>query len=118
MYWSNLPEAKRPRGGTSGLWSSLTTRGFADPGVSGNQHQFRPAAGYNAVEGAEQSVDLECSPVQFLGNQQPVRRVVFSGRKFVDATLRFPFSQATPKIALRRLPLSDSAPRQFWRATS
>jgi len=25
LYWSNLPDAKRPRGGTSGLWSSLTT---------------------------------------------------------------------------------------------
>src|SRR2546427_5990171 len=25
LYWSNLPEAKRPRGGTSTLCSSLTT---------------------------------------------------------------------------------------------
>ena len=31
---------------------------------------------------------------------QPVWRVVFAERKFVDATSRFPFSEAAPKIAL------------------
>src|SRR5215472_9698414 len=31
LYWSNLPDAKRPRGGTRGLWSSLTTADLPIP---------------------------------------------------------------------------------------
>src|SRR5438477_14367 len=31
LYWSNLPDAKSPRGGTSTLWSSLTTEDLPMP---------------------------------------------------------------------------------------
>src|ERR1700676_616957 len=31
LYWSNLPDAKRPRGGTSTLWTSLTTEDLPIP---------------------------------------------------------------------------------------
>src|ERR1700722_9753957 len=31
LYWSNLPDAKRPRDGTCTLWSSLTTDDLAIP---------------------------------------------------------------------------------------
>ena len=41
-----------------------------------------------------------CSPVQFLGDQQPVRRVVLAEREVVDAAVRFPFGQTASKIAL------------------
>ena len=51
-------------------------RGLADAGIAGDQHQLRRAAGHDAVEGGEQGVDLALPPVQLLGNQQPVRRVV------------------------------------------
>ena len=62
------------------LMELIDDRGFADAGISGNEHQLRPAAGHNPVEGGEQSIDLGCAPVQFLGNQQPVWRVLFAER--------------------------------------
>ena len=101
LYWSNLPDAKRPRGGTSGLWSSLTTEDLPIPEYPETSTKFRPAAGYDAVEGRKQRLDLGCSPVQFLGNQQPVRRVVFAKREFVDATTSFPFLKAAPKVGFQ-----------------
>ena len=54
----------------------------------------------DAVEGGEQGIDLARSPVQLLGDQQPVWRVVFAKRKLVDAALSFPFGKAAPKITL------------------
>src|SRR5882672_7010189 len=74
--------------------------GLADPGVSANEHQLRLAPGYDAVKSREQRVDFRFSPVQFLWNQQPIRRVMFAKREFVDAMLRFPFSKTAPKITL------------------
>src|SRR5260370_29623936 len=73
--------------------------GFADAGVSREEDELRPVAGYNAVKGSEQGVDFGFSPVQFLWDQQSVGRVLFAKRKLVDAMVRFPFSKATPKIA-------------------
>ena len=75
--------------------------GLADAGIAGDQHQLRRAAGDDAIEGGEQGLDLARSPVQFLGNQQPVGRVVFAKREGVDAALSLPFSKAAPKIALQ-----------------
>ena len=46
--------------------------GLADAGIAGNQHQLRPAAGDDTVEGGKQDLDLALSPVQLLGNQKPV----------------------------------------------
>src|SRR4051812_14926245 len=74
--------------------------GLANAGVPGNEHQLWPAAGHDAVEGLEQGIDLGLSPVQFLWNQQPLWRVVFAKREFVDASLSRPLSKAAPKIAL------------------
>src|SRR5258708_34377596 len=74
--------------------------GLADARVSGNKHQLRLTTGDNAVERSEQGVDFGFSPVQFLWNQQPVWRVMFAKREFVDAMLRFPFSKTAPKITL------------------
>ena len=48
---------------------------------------------------ASKASDFGFSPVQFLGNQQPVWRVLFAKRKLVDPTLRFPFGKTAPKIA-------------------
>src|SRR5215471_17711001 len=79
----------------------IDNRGLANAGVSRNEHQLRSAAGYHPLEGGQQGVDFGCSSVQFLGNQQPVRRVVFTKQKFVDAVLPFPLSKAATKITLR-----------------
>src|SRR5215510_6934038 len=65
--------------------------GFADSGIAGNQHQLRPAALDDAVKGGEQGIDLECSPVQLLGDQQPVGCVVFAKRKWIDSPMQLPF---------------------------
>src|ERR1700722_5331200 len=46
--------------------------GLADAGVARDQHQLRPAAGDDAVEGGKQGLDLALSPVEFLRDQQPV----------------------------------------------
>jgi hypothetical protein len=53
LYRSNLPEANKPRGGTSG----------------------------------EKSGDFTVSSIQFLGDHEPVRRVMFAGREIVDANV-------------------------------
>src|SRR6266446_3401404 len=74
--------------------------GLAYAGVSGNKNELRLAPGCNAVEGSEQGVDFGFPPVQFLWNQQPVWRVMFAQREFVDAMLHFPFSKTAPKITL------------------
>src|SRR5579864_2880270 len=73
--------------------------GLADAGVSGNEHQLRLAAGNDTVESSEEGFNFRCSPVQFFGNQQPVWRVLFAEREFVDTMLSFPFSKAAPKVA-------------------
>ncbi len=104
LYWSNLPEANRPRGGTSTLCSSLTTDGLADAGIAGDEHQLRRAAGDDAIEGGEQGVDLALPPVQFLGNQEPVRRVVRAERERVD-----PASETPIAARQRRRSLSTPA---------
>ena len=48
----------------------------------------------------EQRRDLTLSPVQLLGDQQPVRRVLLAEREVIDAAPRFPFGQAASQIAL------------------
>ena len=75
--------------------------GLADAGISGDQHQLRPAAGDDAVEGGEQGLDLALSPVQFLGDQQPVGRVLLAQREGVDPALSLPCGKAAPEVALR-----------------
>ena len=75
-------------------------RGLADPGISGDEHQLRPAALDDAVERGEQGVDLARPAVQFFWDQEPVRGVVLPEREFVDPAPGLPFSEAAPQIAL------------------
>ena len=74
--------------------------GLADARVSGNKNELRLATGYNAIERSEQDADFGFSPVQFLWNQQPIWRVMFTKCEFVDAMLRFPFSETAPQVTL------------------
>ena len=41
-----------------------------------------------------------CSPVQLLGDQQPVGRVVLAEREVIDAALTLPIGKAAPQVAL------------------
>ena len=79
----------------------IDDRGLADAGIARDQHQLRRAAADDAVEGGEQGLDLALSPVELLGDQEPVGRVVFAEREVVDAALGLPFGQAAPQIALQ-----------------
>ena len=87
LYWSNLPEAKRPRGGTSALLKLVDDRGLADAGIARDQHQLRRAAVDDAIEGGEQGLDLALPSVKFLRDQQPVRRVALAKCEMVDPPL-------------------------------
>src|SRR5262249_54027216 len=73
---------------------------LTDTGISGDEHQFRRASRYEAVECGEQGLDFGRPPVQLLGDQQPVWRVALAEREFVDAVPRFPFGKAAPQIPL------------------
>src|ERR1700758_480909 len=74
--------------------------GLADAGIAGDQHQLRSAAGDDLLEGVEQGLDLPLSPVQFLGNQKPVGRVLLAQWEGANSVLSFPFGKAAPEIAL------------------
>src|SRR5215470_14493473 len=56
----------------------IDDRGFADSGIAGNQHQLRPAAGYDTIKRSEQDLDLARSPVQFFRDYQPILSVVLA----------------------------------------
>ena len=53
-----LARCKKAAGRNKRLMELIDDRGLADAGISGNQHQLRPAAGDDAVEGGEQGIDL------------------------------------------------------------
>src|SRR6266850_7596190 len=74
--------------------------GLADAGIAGDQHQLWPAARYHAIEGGEQGCDLALPPVQLLGGQHPVRRVVFTEREVVDQAVSLPRGEAAPGVPL------------------
>src|SRR6185437_6394396 len=93
-----LARCKKAAWRHQGLMELIDDGGLADTGVSGNEHQLRPTAGYDAIKGSEQSINLSISSVQFLGNQQMVWRVVFGKREFVDTAPSFPISKTAPKI--------------------
>src|SRR5262249_48564868 len=52
-------------------------RGLADAGIARDQDQFRGATLDDAIEGGEQGLNLAPPSIEFLGDQEPVGRVVF-----------------------------------------
>src|SRR5262250_1323181 len=78
----------------------IDDRGLADTGISGNQHQLRPAALYDAIKASKQCLDFPLAAVEFLQNQKPVWCVVLAKRKLVDAAMTLPFRKTAPEIAL------------------
>src|ERR1700675_1427030 len=78
----------------------IDDRGFADAGISGDQHQLRRAVVDYAIEAGEQGLCLARPSVQLLGKQQPIGRVVLAKRKGVDASFTLPFGKTVPKITL------------------
>jgi hypothetical protein len=77
----------------------IDDRGLADAGVSGDEHQFGPAARDDAIERGEEGVDLTVPPIQLLGDHQAIRSVMDAGREVVDASLELPLGQTAPQIA-------------------
>ena len=61
--------------------------GFADPGTTGYQHEFRHPLGHDPVEGGEQGLDLALSPIELFGDQQPVRSIVRSELEPIDVAV-------------------------------
>src|SRR5215467_12591740 len=72
---------------------------FSDTRVAGNEHQLWRAAFYDPIKTFEQCLDFSLPPVQSLGNQQPVGRVVFAKFEFVDVAASLPVSNAAAEIA-------------------
>src|SRR6516162_7121281 len=101
LYWIELAGGKQAPGRNQHLMELIYDGGLANTRISADEHQLRPAADHDTVEGREQCIDLPRSPVQFLGNQQSVRRVMFAKRKLVDTALSLPLTKAAPKITLR-----------------
>ena len=95
-----LAGCKQAAGRDERLVELVHDRRLADAGVSGDQHQLRPAARDDAIERGEQGVDLTVPPVQLLGDHEAIRNVMRAGREVVDASLGLPLRQAAPQIAL------------------
>ena len=89
-------------------------RGLADAGVSGDEHQLRPAARDDAIERGEQGVDLAVPPVQLLGDHQAIRNVICAQREIVDASVETPIATGSAADRAQRPPLSDTAPRPVF----
>ena len=100
LYWSNLPEANRPRGGHQRLVQLIDDSGLADARIAGHEHEFRRAVRHDPIEGREQHIDLALPAVELLRNQQPVRTVVRAQREPLDMAMRVPIRQAAPEIGL------------------
>ena len=96
LYWSNLPDAKRPRGGTSTLCNSCTTEDLPIPEYPDTSTSSGGAVGHDTVEGSEQRVNFALSAVKLLRNKQPVRYIVSAELEWVDVAVRLPLRQAAP----------------------
>src|ERR1700732_68343 len=48
----------------------MDERGLADPGIAGDQSQYRCSSGDHLIEGSQQGLALFGTPVQFLGHQK------------------------------------------------
>src|SRR3954470_23787657 len=58
-----LARCKKTAGRNKRLMKLVDDRGLADAGVSGDQHQLRPAASNDTVEGGKQGTDLGCPTI-------------------------------------------------------
>ena len=118
LYWSNLPDANRPRGGTSGLWSSFTTADLPMPEYPETSTSSGRPPRNDAVEGGEQGVHLTVPPVQLLGDHEAIRSVMSAESEIVDASLGTPIATGSAEDRSQLPPPSDTAPRPSWRAAS
>ena len=73
---------------------------LADTRITRDQHQFRPAIRQHAIESSKEAIDVMLTPVQFLGDEQPVRDVAFAEGEWIDPVQCLPICQTVPKILL------------------
>ena len=96
LYWSNFPEAKRPRGGTRTLCSSFTREDLPTP----EYPETSTSSGTrfdDAIEGCEQRLDLAVPPVSFSGIRN--RSDVSSSPSGKSSMRPLPFGEAAPQVA-------------------
>ena len=113
-----LARGEQPARRDKRLVQLVDDRGLADAGIARDQNQLRRAARDHAIEGGEQGLDLALSPVQLLGDQQPIGQIAFAERKGLDAPVALPFGQSSAADRARGRRRSGSAPRPSWRAAS
>src|SRR5882672_8518698 len=97
LYWSNLPDPNRPRGGTSTLCSSFTTDDLPMP----EYPDTSTSSGVPLVttrSKAPSSVSISRAPIQFFGNDEPVDRVVFGQCERVDPSFGVRLREAPPQV--------------------
>jgi len=117
LYWSNLPDANRPRGGTSALCSSFTTEDFADAGIAGGLIRTAWIRGSQHVEGGEQRVDLAFAAVQFPGIISRSDASCAASENGSMQPCDFHCARHCRRSTSTRR-RSDSAPRHSWTAAS
>ena len=96
-----LARCKKASGRDERFMEFIDNGGFANTRVARNKNEFRSASAYDTVEGRQQGIDFGRSPVQFLGNERPVRLVVLAKRKVVYAAMSFPFLETPLKVTLQ-----------------
>src|ERR1700729_2692942 len=94
LYWSNLPDAKSPRGGTSTLCSSLTTEDLPIPEYPETSTSSGAPLLMTRSKPPSKVSSSRARPYSFSGIRSR------SGeRELVDVILGFPLGQAAPQIA-------------------
>ena len=118
LYWSNLPDANPPRGGTSAFCSSLTSEDLPMPAYPDTStSSVAPFATTRSK--APSSVPISMLPaVERLRRHQTVRQVADAERERLYATMRLPFRQALAQIDRETRRRSGSGPRRSWRGAS
>src|SRR5260370_21280047 len=110
LYWSNLPDAKRPRGGTSTLWSSLTTEDLPMPEYPETSTSSGvPLATTRSKEASKVSIsDSIVSLESAVGLACRVRQA-----RIRRCGAEFPIQQGSAEDRSQRQPLFGNVPQQF-----
>src|SRR5580692_5271102 len=96
-----LARREKPARRNKDLVQLVYHRRFADARITGHKYELWPTLRHDPVEGRKQCAHLALSTIQLLGNHQPVWKVLFAKREFVDVVLRPPLAKTTPKITLQ-----------------
>src|ERR1700739_1317415 len=74
--------------------------GFANTRVPGDKNKLRLPSLSDPIKRRKKGVDFPLPAIEFLRNQQSVRRIVRANGEWFDVTMCLPFIKASPKIGL------------------